>query len=347
MARAVDARHHAVHVDGLLDIENSHNHLKHFLDFPKNGIESYHFGRARPARSARRRAFCARGAAGERIGGGPRIGPVACGRERAHRESGASARRAPCCTGPRAASASRRTAKCSCRAPRRCGSRVGRARVGGKRADRTARAAARVDDRVVRLTACLAGDRRISAALSRRERGLAAHRPDGRSRRCGRRCRDPDRRAERFVAGRAGDWRSTVACCAARPAYLHAHGTPHHPSELAAHECMVLSGQRDWSFLTPAGPVSVRVDGRSRPQRRSDPRCLLAGLGIALKSTWDVAPLFAQRPARDRARQLSARGNGGDRGGLPEPRVRAAEDARVYRLSLPNGSATRRMGCRA
>jgi DNA-binding transcriptional LysR family regulator len=80
-----------------------------------------------------------------------------------------------------------------------------------------------------------------------------------------------------------------VLCCA--PAYLAEHGAPHHPSDLAAHECIVLSDQRDWSFVTPAGPVSVRVEGRLATDNGEVIRdALLDGFGIALKSTWDVAP---------------------------------------------------------
>jgi DNA-binding transcriptional LysR family regulator len=80
-----------------------------------------------------------------------------------------------------------------------------------------------------------------------------------------------------------------VLCCA--PAYLAAHGTPHHPSDLAAHECIVLADQRDWSFVTPTGPVSVRVEGRLATDNGEVIRdALLDGFGIALKSTWDVAP---------------------------------------------------------
>jgi DNA-binding transcriptional LysR family regulator len=79
-----------------------------------------------------------------------------------------------------------------------------------------------------------------------------------------------------------------VLCCA--PGYLKAHGTPHHPTDLANHECVILSGQRDWGFVTPAGPINVRVDGRLMTDNGEVIRdALLDGFGIALKSTWDVA----------------------------------------------------------
>jgi DNA-binding transcriptional LysR family regulator len=78
--------------------------------------------------------------------------------------------------------------------------------------------------------------------------------------------------------------------CAA-PAYLAAHGTPHHPTDLVWHECIILSEQRDWRFVTPAGPLDVRVSGRLVTDNGEVIRdALLAGFGIALKSTWDVAP---------------------------------------------------------
>jgi DNA-binding transcriptional LysR family regulator len=77
----------------------------------------------------------------------------------------------------------------------------------------------------------------------------------------------------------------------ASPAYLAARGTPHHPSELTQHECMILSDQRDWAFVTPAGPLDMRVSGRLSTDNGEVIRdALLAGFGIALKSTWDVAP---------------------------------------------------------
>jgi DNA-binding transcriptional LysR family regulator len=79
-----------------------------------------------------------------------------------------------------------------------------------------------------------------------------------------------------------------VICCS--PAYLAAHGTPRHPTDLVDHECIILADQRDWGFVTPAGAISVRVDGRLVTDNGEVIRdALLAGFGIALKSTWDVA----------------------------------------------------------
>ena len=82
--------------------------------------------------------------------------------------------------------------------------------------------------------------------------------------------------------------------CVAAPAYLQRAGIPRHPSELVRHECLTLSSEasqtRGWAF---------RVDGELthlRPRGRldcSDGQVLhgwcLAGLGIAWRSTWEVA----------------------------------------------------------
>jgi DNA-binding transcriptional LysR family regulator len=82
--------------------------------------------------------------------------------------------------------------------------------------------------------------------------------------------------------------------CVAAPAYLKRAGTPRHPSELLRHECLTLSSDasqtRGWAF---------RIDGEVshlRPRGSldcSDGQVLhdwcLAGLGIAWRSTWEVA----------------------------------------------------------
>jgi len=80
-----------------------------------------------------------------------------------------------------------------------------------------------------------------------------------------------------------------VICCS--PAYLAERGVPHHPADLAQHECVILSDQHTWAFETPAGRLDVRVGGRLATDNGEVIRdALLAGFGIALKSTWDVAP---------------------------------------------------------
>ena len=80
-----------------------------------------------------------------------------------------------------------------------------------------------------------------------------------------------------------------VVC--ASPAYLAAHGTPRTPEDLAKHSCLVVSDfTANWEYKTRDGrSTSVRVQGRYACDNWEVLRqWALAGLGIALKSTWDV-----------------------------------------------------------
>ncbi|EYR83883.1 LysR family transcriptional regulator [Shinella sp. 838] len=83
-----------------------------------------------------------------------------------------------------------------------------------------------------------------------------------------------------------------VVCAA--PAYLAAHGTPVHPDELAAHDCIVMRfGQnidRDWPFLIDGVIRKVTVHGRRVVNDGGLVRqWCREGRGIALKSIRDVA----------------------------------------------------------
>jgi DNA-binding transcriptional LysR family regulator len=82
--------------------------------------------------------------------------------------------------------------------------------------------------------------------------------------------------------------------CVAAPAYLARAGVPASPSDLARHECLTLSSDasqtRGWAFMTGQGLQHVRPGGRLDC---SDGQVLhdwcLRGLGIAWRSTWEVA----------------------------------------------------------
>ena len=86
--------------------------------------------------------------------------------------------------------------------------------------------------------------------------------------------------------------------CVATPDYLHRHGTPRHPSELAQHDCLTLSSEasqtRGWAFRMPAesGGTEVVYLKPGGPLDCSDGQVLhdwcLAGHGIAWRSTWEV-----------------------------------------------------------
>jgi DNA-binding transcriptional LysR family regulator len=86
--------------------------------------------------------------------------------------------------------------------------------------------------------------------------------------------------------------RSQRVLCAS-PAYLKRRGVPKTPDDLAEHDCLPLSREGSgavWRLRDPGGnPVSVRVSGPLESNLGEVLRdAALAGLGIALHSTWHV-----------------------------------------------------------
>ena len=78
--------------------------------------------------------------------------------------------------------------------------------------------------------------------------------------------------------------------CAA-PAYLEKRGKPDSLADLSQHNCLAPTAQEVWRLQGPEGPVSVRVNGNIRTNSTEVVReAVLSGLGIALRSTWDVGP---------------------------------------------------------
>jgi DNA-binding transcriptional LysR family regulator len=77
--------------------------------------------------------------------------------------------------------------------------------------------------------------------------------------------------------------------CAA-PEYLAAMGQPASLEALARHRLLLHNGDT-WRLEGPEGPVSVRVDSAVRTNSSEVVReAVLTGIGIALRSTWDVGP---------------------------------------------------------
>ena len=80
----------------------------------------------------------------------------------------------------------------------------------------------------------------------------------------------------------------------ASPDYLERRGVPGTPADLAAHECLLLVGsqgrQDTWRLRDGDTEVSVRVGGRIESNQGELLRdAAVAGLGIALHSTWHVS----------------------------------------------------------
>ncbi|MDP2622109.1 MAG: LysR family transcriptional regulator [Hyphomicrobiales bacterium] len=78
--------------------------------------------------------------------------------------------------------------------------------------------------------------------------------------------------------------------CAA-PGYLQQHGAPTTLADLPRHNCLAAINQDLWRLEGPEGPINVRVSGNIHTNSSEVVReAVLTGVGIALRSTWDVGP---------------------------------------------------------
>lgn len=96
----------------------------------------------------------------------------------------------------------------------------------------------------------------------------------------------------RLVSHRLADSRRVL--CAA-PEYLLSHATPTRIGELAAHQLLAATGQLPWQLTGPGG--QLRYKGRSIVETNSSEmvrELTRQGLGISLRSLWDVADDLAQ-----------------------------------------------------
>jgi DNA-binding transcriptional LysR family regulator len=76
----------------------------------------------------------------------------------------------------------------------------------------------------------------------------------------------------------------------ATPAYLAERGAPRTLDELARHSLLAHNADA-WRLDGPRGAAQVRINGPLRTNSSEVVReTLLAGLGVALRSTWDVGP---------------------------------------------------------
>lgn len=83
--------------------------------------------------------------------------------------------------------------------------------------------------------------------------------------------------------------------CAA-PAYLEAHGRPKSIAQLGQHRLLAAQGQLPWRLSGPDGR-SITVEGVSHVRTNSSEvvrEMAIAGIGIALRSLWDVSGDLAE-----------------------------------------------------
>jgi DNA-binding transcriptional LysR family regulator len=94
-----------------------------------------------------------------------------------------------------------------------------------------------------------------------------------------------------LVAHRLAD-NERVLCAA--PAYLAEHGAPGSVEALAGHRLLAADGQMPWRLTGPDGQIAVEGTSHVRTNSSEVVRELtLAGVGIALRSLWDVGDELA------------------------------------------------------
>ncbi|MBO9101487.1 LysR family transcriptional regulator [Rhizobium sp. VS19-DR104.2] len=81
----------------------------------------------------------------------------------------------------------------------------------------------------------------------------------------------------------------------ASPAYIAEHGAPSNIDDLDRHTCIPAHNNDAWRLEGPSGHVTLRPEGMLNTNSSEVIReAVIAGLGIALRSTWDVGPELKQ-----------------------------------------------------
>lgn len=81
---------------------------------------------------------------------------------------------------------------------------------------------------------------------------------------------------------------STRVLCAS-PDYIKRHGLPQTILDLSTHQCLPAHNGEPWRLEGPDGPLTYRAEGMLKTNSSEVIReAVLTGLGIALRSTWDV-----------------------------------------------------------
>lgn len=73
--------------------------------------------------------------------------------------------------------------------------------------------------------------------------------------------------------------------------YIEQNGMPETVEDLQRHRCLPAHNHEPWKLEGPSGTLSYRAEGRLVTNSSEVVReAVLAGMGIALRSTWDVGP---------------------------------------------------------
>lgn len=81
--------------------------------------------------------------------------------------------------------------------------------------------------------------------------------------------------------------------CAA-PSYLEKHGAPKTIEDLENHNCLTHQPSDNWKLDGPDGPLTIRPSGSVSTNSSEVVReAVVAGLGISLRSTWDIGEELA------------------------------------------------------